>query len=256
MFAFIKTNGRKSWPSSDEVPAFWARDGAAAPTATGTKYVGSTCKASSECFSGNCQLISGTTKSTCQRQPLGGPCTRGGNCVTRYCNTTSHTCAPKIGPTSTCSFDLQCTSGRCVSSISNRDSQGEILDPNFKQLHTKQCDYLRVGQARCNNYLDCYDSPCSPTGYCQRGKVGDYCQFSYHCGGGGLCSRDGVCYVPTPKAQPNGELCLGNDQCSSNYCFFSPYKVVRPSLLDRSKNVTVTDGICADRKDPYGYYYG
>ncbi|KAK0527949.1 hypothetical protein OC842_004704 [Tilletia horrida] len=222
----------------------------------GTKYVGSTCKSSAECYSGLCQLIPDTTKSVCVRQPLGGPCFRGGNCASRHCLKKNGVgkCAPKLQPTERCSFDLACTSGRCSSTILNRDNNGEILQPHTKELPYKVCDYLRVGQKTCRNYLDCFDGLCnSKTGYCFRGQDGDSCIFSYQCKG--LCSRDGKCYTPNPKAQATGEICLGNDQCTSNYCGFEYHNVAtRPSLLNPAENVTVTDGICTDRP-PY-YYYG
>ncbi|KAE8229631.1 hypothetical protein CF326_g5396 [Tilletia indica] len=230
----------------DEGPTVLAR--------AGTKFVGSTCTTSSDCYSGFCQLISGTNKKTCQRQPLGGPCFRGGNCATRNCDTKAGKCVPKKQPAEVCSFDLQCTSGRCLTTLINRDGNGEILEPHVIETSPKKCDYLRVGQKTCVNYKSCVDGLCQ-NGYCVRGKDGESCQFNYNCKG--LCSRAGKCYTPTPKAQPNDELCLGNDQCASGYCKFLRYTVVRPSLLDPSTNVTVTDGVCSDLPDyNYGSYGG
>ncbi|KAK0556928.1 Chitinase 4 [Tilletia horrida] len=239
----------------DEKSPFWDR-------ATGTgKYVGSTCSADSECFSGLCQLVAGTTKKVCARQPLGGPCFRGGNCETRHCDRKAGKCAPKLNPTDVCDSDLSCTSGRCISSISNRDQYGEIQGPNFKQLHGyKECDYLRVNQKGCRNYLDCYDSPCGANGYCLRAQTGQRCQFSYHCALNNLCSRDGFCYVPNPKAQADGNVCNGNDQCTSGNCHFG-YKnnIPRPWLANLSQTINVGEAVCepAPTGYPYPYpYYG
>ncbi|CAD6906004.1 unnamed protein product [Tilletia controversa] len=259
MMSFIKNSGAKLMLAVlagsiftavvSATPLDFDDEGSTVLARAGTKYVGSTCTSNQECYSSYCKLISGTTKKTCQRQPLGGPCFRGGNCATRNCDKKTSTCVPKKQPAEVCSFDLQCTSGRCLTTLINRDQNGEILEPHVVETSPKKCDYLRVGQKGCVNYKSCVDGLCH-NGYCVRGVDGDSCQFNYNCAG--LCGFDGKCYTPTPKAQPNGKLCLGNDQCASGYCLFQAYTIQRPSLLDPTTNVTVTDGICADRG---GYYY-
>ncbi|KAK0522488.1 hypothetical protein OC842_006451 [Tilletia horrida] len=210
--------------------------------ATG-KYVGATCSANDECFSKNCQLVNGTQKKTCQRQPFNGPCFQNNNCLSRKCsqgkcaasplngecnsvsdcaNASSKVCSggkcnarttALLAPNSACSADGDCVSGHCESLRSCFDSTGLEGSCSPGALH---CTRLPLGST-CANDGDCAEGFCR-SGVCSTSRTGDACVSETQCVGTSICGTTGQCHTPSRRSLYPQDVCGSNTQCKSGRC--------------------------------------
>ncbi|KAK0538881.1 hypothetical protein OC835_001300 [Tilletia horrida] len=190
----------------DEAVDLFAR---ATSNSTG-KFVGLSCKSSDECYSKNCE------DGICQRQPLGGPCFKGANCATRYCDLSDGSCRDPSRLLGVCGGDNE--------SCSTRANGGQLVcDGNFCKLkdgaactRDKVCLSGSCGPNKtCVNAGLPPDARCDGDADCQSGKC-VYCQETHgftNCMGddyfGSFCTRF-----------PLGHTCDVTKQCDVGVCRF------------------------------------
>ncbi|KAL9938546.1 hypothetical protein V8E36_002265 [Tilletia maclaganii] len=209
--------------------------------ATGTKYVGSNCTSSAECYSANCVKADETSAvGTCQRQPAEGPCFKDANCASYNCNgatcvgTTKLYGECKLG-TPCVGSNLQCYAGICLRTggakcssnkqcASNKCANGactKTLTPSNKEcVYNTDCE-SGVCQTPDNGY-GCRDNDGNPTkcpvaqvylgseiyaDICARRPLGEPCTYQGDCQIG-VC-RNGVC-----SANGEGQSCINDYACS------------------------------------------
>ncbi|KAK0522350.1 hypothetical protein OC835_006605 [Tilletia horrida] len=209
------------------------------------KYVGSTCTSSDECYSKNC------VQGTCQRQPVGGPCFKGANCVTRNCNVqtglcrtpsllygvcqdSQNSCATKAyagqltcnGQTcklkdgATCTQDKACLSGTCGQ---DKKCGKAGLPPDADCNQDSDCQsgtcafcYELHGLADCTN-----DDPYHTSSFCTRFALGHSCTATNQCDRG-VC-RGGTCSTSqVGDACTDQYTCTGDQVCGADKKCFVP----------------------------------
>ncbi|KAL9938547.1 hypothetical protein V8E36_002266 [Tilletia maclaganii] len=178
----------------------------------GTKYVGSTCKSSAECYSANCVNVTASTPGTCQRQVTGGVCFENANCATFNCN--NQKCSTPSKLKGVCSSKSDCDQGRyCGEGVCRA-----LIAPNQRCNDTSQCAAGECSPYSCRNTngapINCPGEPDPVNGY--------FTRFSF-CGRystGHTCANTGECeigYCGNGKCAENGEgaLCDVSSQCTS-----------------------------------------
>ncbi|KAL9934481.1 hypothetical protein V8E36_006937 [Tilletia maclaganii] len=212
------------------------------------KYVGSRCTNDAECYSENCAATNGTSKLTCQRQPVEGRCFKDAQLhqpklrkELRHLHGTVRTPKARVRPTaiatscssistatrasassgdgSACVRDGQCSTGHCIERICRLLPQGPNSDCfDGSECLSGRCD---VPEDECTNpdgsFRYC-DYPNNGHSICARYSLGHACANNGECDEG-LC-EDGVCTASQAgdrcKEQyqySNGTLCSPQDIC-------------------------------------------
>ncbi|KAK0521003.1 hypothetical protein OC835_007029 [Tilletia horrida] len=226
--------------SESEVSVLWNRGA----TSTG-KYVGSKCRASTECFSGNC------ADGVCARQVKGGACFKNANCQSYNCYGTTAsnkkcsapskiygtcdaknpckkglTCTDagicKYGVGTRCSNNKQCSMDNCQNGVCQSQPPRAPTRPNQICSSDAEC---ASGHCVDSSTYDCEDTSgnpisCPSTGYyyyepafvCTRFPVGHTCSNQGEC-------ENSVCKSGKCVELKNGDACTLSSQCpSSSLC--------------------------------------
>ncbi|KAK0538882.1 hypothetical protein OC835_001301 [Tilletia horrida] len=228
------------------------------------KYVGSSCRSSDECYSKNCE------DGICQRQPLGGPCFKGANCATRYCDLSDGSCRDPSHLLGVCGGDNE--------SCSTRANGGQLVcDGNFCKLkdgaactRDKVCLSGSCGPdktcintglppfARCEENSDCKSgqciscfnlrdfSDCSGDDYfayfCDRFELGHSCSDTNQC-------KTGVCRHGTCSPSQIGDPCKGQYTCTNGQVCSPDNRCYIPSSSSlKSAQVCTMDDQCFSKR--------
>ncbi|KAL9940103.1 hypothetical protein V8E36_000808 [Tilletia maclaganii] len=219
-----------------------------------TRYpLGHSCQNQGECEVGLCR------NGKCTANGLGAACAIDAQCSDLGALCRNGTCyAPAKGsgyPSAECGSDDQCVSGRCVSGIAPKDSQGvnngivtkQPTKRYLEEFGSRTCDYLQENATGCRSLFDCAFQLCKNS-KCVFGSVGDKCTINYQCASK-VCSTGGKCINPGPGANRTyGLPCSQHNQCWSGSCQTylgsPPDKVRRPSLGNSSLYVKEYDFTC------------
>ncbi|KAK0539501.1 hypothetical protein OC834_000056 [Tilletia horrida] len=209
--------------------------------------LGEACGATSDCGSGSCQ------GGKCALQPNGGACTKGVQCYSGQCSSTTAQCEA-ASASAPCTQDDQCYSNACEpqACVPLHGGYGEYCPDPI-------CGAVPDGGS-CRENRDCASAPgtsCGP----EHKREYKATMFSFLKTQGGslalvllaasLPRADHVCSTP-PKAQGAGQPCKLAPQCLSGSCNFgygSPVPVSPSGSTTRAAGRSSPGGACYQTSD-------